>query len=46
MKKSIVIMALAIALGTTVSCNKKEETTKQNRKNTKDTIIKRVKSIK
>jgi hypothetical protein len=27
-KKSILIMALAIALGTTVSCNKKEETTK------------------
>ena len=26
-KKSILIMALAIALGTTVSCNKKEETT-------------------
>ena len=28
MKKSILIMALAIALGTTTSCNKKEETTK------------------
>ncbi len=28
MKKSILIMAFAIALGTTVSCNKKEETTK------------------
>ena len=28
MKKSILIMALAIALGTTVSCYKKDETTK------------------